>query len=56
MNLNRITGCMYTINDMVNAINMELLRDKPYSGYILEKAKHILNDIQVIIEECKEDK
>lgn len=55
MNEERVRSCLFTIQDNLQAIISEMNRNKPYKGYILEKAKPILNDIQVIIEECKED-
>lgn len=39
----------------MNSIKLEVFspHNKPYKGYILEKAKPILNDIQVIISMCE---
>lgn len=53
MNEDRIRSCLYTIQDNLQALNSEMNRDNPYPAYLLEKAKPILNDIQVIIEECE---
>jgi len=51
----KIIECMRNIEDKMNAIKLEVFppRNKPYKGYILEKAKPILNDIQVIISICE---
>lgn len=51
----KIISCIRTIDDKMNAIKLEVLppNNKPYKGYILEKAKPILNDIQVIINICE---
>ena len=53
MNEDRIRSCLYTIQDNLQALNSEMNRDNPYPAYLLEKAKPILNDIQVIIEQCE---
>lgn len=51
----KIIDCIRTIDDKLNAIKLEVFppNNKPYKGYILEKAKPILNDIQVIIGMCE---
>lgn len=51
----KIINCISTIDDKLNAIKLEVFppHNKPYKGYILEKAKPILNDIQVIISMCE---
>lgn len=51
----KIISCIRTIDDKMNTIKLEVLppNNKPYKDYILEKAKPILNDIQVIISMCE---
>lgn len=51
----KIIDCIRTIDDKLNAIKLEVFppNNKPYKGYILEKAKPILNNIQVIISMCE---
>lgn len=51
----KIINCIYNIEDEMNSIKLEVFppHNKPYKGYILEKAKLILNDIQVIISMCE---
>lgn len=53
MNINRMKDCAYCIEDRIKAIRDELNRTEPYASYLEEKAKVILNDIQVILEEIK---
>ncbi len=51
----KIISCITNIEDKMNSIKLEVFlpHNKPYKGYILEKAKPILNDIQVIISMCE---
>lgn len=56
MNENRVRSCAYTIADNLKSILNELQTEKPYPGYIHAKAEPILNDIQVILEECNMEK
>ena len=51
----KIINCIYNIEDKMNSIKIEVFSpyNKPYKNYILEKAKPILNDIQVIISMCE---
>lgn len=51
----RMISCIANIEDKMNSIKLEVFppHNKPYKGYILEKAKPILNDIQVIISMCE---
>lgn len=51
----KIIDCIRTIDDKLNAIKLEVFPPsyEPYKEYILEKAKPILNDIQVIISICE---
>lgn len=51
----RMISCVANIEDKMNSIKLELYppHNKTYKGYILEKAKPILNDIQVIISICE---
>lgn len=51
----KIIDCIYNIEDKMNSIKIEMFApgSKPYKNYILEKAKPILNDIQVIISMCE---
>lgn len=51
----KIIDCIRTIDDKLNAIKLEVFppSNEPYKEYILEKAKPILNDIQVIISMCE---
>lgn len=51
----KIIDCIANIEDKMNSIKLEVFppHNKPYKGYILEKAKPILNDIQVIISMCE---
>lgn len=51
----KIINCIVNIEDKMNSIKLEVFppHNKPYKGYILEKAKPILNDIQVIISMCE---
>lgn len=51
----KMISCIANIEDKMNSIKLEVLppHNKLYKGYILEKAKPILNDIQVIISMCE---
>lgn len=52
--ISRIIGCIENIKDKLNSIEIEILRDNPYNGYILEKIIPIINDslcIKNIVEE-----
>lgn len=51
----KIISCIANIEDKMKSITLEVCspNNKPYKGYILEKAKPILNDIQVIISMCE---
>lgn len=52
MNVKILSECAYTILDNAQAIVTECNREKPYSGYLLEKIKPIENDLQIIKEQC----
>lgn len=49
----KLKDCVFNIEDKIFAIANEISNKQPYKGYILEKAKPILNDIQVIISMCE---
>ena len=51
----KIIDCIYNIEDKMNSIKIEMFAPGciPHKNYILEKAKSILNDIQVIINMCE---
>lgn len=52
----KIEDCLYTIWDNYKAMKNEMnIREDPYKGYLLEKARPILNDIQVIISLCEKE-
>lgn len=44
----RIKAILYAVNDNLSAIASEINTDKPYSEYINEKLKPIINDINCI--------
>ena len=52
MDKEKLRSCAYTILDNAQAIMMEVNREKPYGGYLLEKIKPIENDLQVIKNQC----
>lgn len=54
MNTERLNGCVYNIQDKLDAIKSELMKPNPYPGYIKEKAQPILNDIQVILSDIEQ--
>ena len=51
----KMISCIANIEDKMNSIKLEVFppHNKPYKGYILEKAKPILNDIKEIKEYCE---
>lgn len=52
----KIEDCLYTIWDNYKAMKNEMnTKENPYKKYLLEKAKPILNDIQVIISLCEKE-
>lgn len=52
----KIEDCLYTIWDNYKAMKNEMnTNENPYKKYLLEKAKPILNDIQVIISLCEKE-
>lgn len=52
----KIEDCLYTIWDNYKAMKNEMnVNENPYKGYLLQKAKPILNDIQVIISLCEKE-
>ena len=52
----KIENCLYTICDNYVAMKQEMIsNENPYKGYLLEKARPILNDIQVIISLCERE-
>lgn len=52
MDVNQLRNCAYTILDNAQAIMMEVNKENPYGGYILEKIKPIENDLKVIKSQC----
>ena len=52
MNIERVRDCAYTILDNAQAVMMEANKENPYGRYLLEKLRHIENDLKVIKEEC----
>ena len=52
MDINQLRNCAYTILDNAQAIMMEVNRPNPYGGYLLEKARPIENDIQILKRQC----
>lgn len=52
----KIEDCLYTIWDNYKAMKNEMnTNENLYKKYLLEKAKPILNDIQVIISLCEKE-
>lgn len=52
MDMQKARNCAYTILDNAQAVMMEVNRDKPYGGYLLEKLKIIENDVKCLKSEC----
>ena len=52
----KIEDCLYTICDNYIAMKHELItNENPHKGYLLEKSRPILNDINVIISLCEKE-
>ena len=52
----KIENCLYTIWENYTAMKNEMnTNESPYKGYLLKKARPILNDIQVIISLCEKE-
>lgn len=45
--------CVYNIRDKLNAIDLELHKEKPYLPYLLEKLEPIENDVRCLIAMCE---
>lgn len=52
MDIQKARNCAYTILDNAQAVMMEVNRDKPYGGYLLEKLRIIENDVKCLKSEC----
>ena len=51
--ISRAKDCAWNIQDKLSAIITELLNEKPYKAYLLEKLKPILNDTNCLISMCE---
>ena len=51
----RIQGCIYNIQDKLEAIKTEIKLEKPYKYYILEKIEPVLNDAKCIKNICERE-
>ena len=54
--LNKIFGCVQTIQDNLNALYIEIIKGNPYPDYCLEKLKPMLNDTNCLISIFEEEK
>lgn len=51
--ISTIISCIENIKDKLKSIELEILRDNPYDGYILEKITPIVRDSKCIENICK---
>lgn len=51
----KINMCLANIVDCIRAIQLEVMGDKAYKGYLHEKAVGALTDIRVIVSICEEE-
>ena len=50
-----VKSCLYNIEDKMQAIIMEMSKDNPYKGYLSEKTKSALYDLNVILNICERE-
>ena len=51
----RAYSCARNVEDKLNAVKNELLNEKPYKYYLIEKLESILWDTNCIISMCKNE-
>lgn len=51
----KVNMCLTNIVDKIGAIQIEIIGDKAYKGYLLEKITSALHDMQVIKNICERE-